>query len=734
MTKKYIILICFLSIYSFVSAQTPCEDGTASGYPCNQIDLLSSLDNGVLSGVSGVQGNDIWGWTDPSGGKEYVLMGQTNGVVFVDISNPVSPVIKGRLPSQTGNASSWRDIKVYKNHAFVVADNNTGHGMQVFDLSRLRTVNNPDEQFTADAVYTGVSSAHNVVINEETGFAYIVGARGAGNGCGSGGLHIVNIQDPKNPVFAGCFDADGYTHDAQCVIYSGPDEDYQGQEICFNANENTVTIANVQDKETTQLIAKKGYPQSAYSHQGWLTEDQQFFISNDELDEGNSVENTRTLIWDVRNLDNPILINQYFSERVAIDHNLYTKGNLIYQSNYTNGLIILDGSRVSKGDLREVAYFDTYAQGDNTSFNGSWSNYPYFESGVVAISDINNGLFLVKPNIEQIITQHPVFTSCGDEAVLSVGIANGFTATNYQWQTINNGSPEDLSDDSNYSGVNTAELTINPALEGLEEMRFRCKMELENGETIITYLSNEVDGLPSVNFSASINQLVAQFENSTLGGQSFEWDFGDGSEISTEPNPVHTYEMNSGTYEVRLTASNDCGSSEFVYSVNLSQCLPFVDFTVSVEEGEISFINMTRNSSEFEWDFGDGSPIVTDKNPVHTYDSEGPHEVRLTAFNDCGERTATFTIDEAVLSNGNILDAVVKIYPNPVQEELNIRFDTPESVQNISIISADGRKMYDLNTLQNETSIKMAKWNEGIYFLILTNVKGERAVKKIIKK
>jgi choice-of-anchor B domain-containing protein len=732
--NKYIFLFSALLISQMSFSQTPCEDGSAGGYPCNQIDLLSRFDNVQLSGISGVQGNDIWGWTDPSNGKEYVLMGQTNGIVFVDISNPSAPVIIGRLPSRTCNSSAWRDIKVYEDHAFVVADNNSGHGMQVFDLTRLRAITDPIEVFSADAVYTGISSAHNVVINEETGFAYLVGARNAGNSCGAGGLHIVNIQDPKNPVFAGCFDQDGYTHDAQCVIYNGPDEDYQGQEICFNSNENTITIANVQDKENTQLISKKGYPQSAYSHQGWLTEDHQYFISNDELDENNTGINTRTLVWDVRNLDNPVLISEYFSERSAIDHNLYIKNQMIYQSNYTNGLIILDGKRVAKGDLREIAYFDTFPQGDNTSFNGSWSNYPYFESGVVAVSDINNGLFLVQPNIEEIFAKHPVFSACGNEALLNVEIAAGFSVFNYQWQTINDDGPEDLANDSNYSGVNSAELTINPELDGLAEKRFRCKIELENGEILTSYLSNTVDGLPSPNFSASVNQLEVQFENSSLGAQTFEWDFGDGSELSNEFNPTHTYEKNSGTYDVILTASNDCGSSEFFYSVNLSQCLPFPDFTVSVEDGEISFINLTRNSDVFEWDFGDGSSIVTDKNPVYTYDSEGPHEVRLTAFNDCGERTATFTIDEAVLSNDNILDAAVRIFPNPVQDQLNIRFDAPASVQNMSIISAEGRKMYHTNTLQNETSINMVKWNEGIYFLILTNANGKRAVEKIIKK
>lgn len=733
MTKETIILLTISIFFNYSFAQTPCENGQSAGYDCNQIDFLASISNAQLSGTTGVQGNDIWGWTDPSSGKEYVLMGQTNGVVFVDISNPLSPSIIGRLPSETGNPSSWRDIKVYANHAFIVADNNTGHGMQVFDLTRLRGgSNNSIEMFSADAVYNGVSSAHNVVINEDTGFAYIVGARGAGNNCGQGGLHIVNIQNPKNPVYAGCFDSDGYTHDAQCVIYTGPDQEYQGMEICFNANENTITIANVDEKENTRLISKKGYSLSAYSHQGWLTEDQQYFISNDELDELNRGLNTRSLIWDVRNLDNPILLTEYFSERTAIDHNLYTVGSRIYQSNYTNGLIVLDGQRISKGDLRELAYFDTFSQGDNTSFSGSWSNFPYFESGVIAISDINNGLFLVRPSIEEKILQHPVFTSCGNEAVLTVVLDENVEVDKYQWQMVDGDVPENLTNSNDYSGVNTSELTINPDLQDLVDKRFRCKIELANGETLYTYLSNQADGLPSPSLSVSTTNLVATFENTSLGGETFEWDFGDGSEVSTETNPVHTFE-NADNYEIKLTASNSCGSSEFVYNLNLAKCLPDADFTVRVEEGVVTFINLTRNSDSFEWDFGDGSPIVTDKNPVFAYDNDGPFEATLTATNGCGTATATLTIDAMILNNENPLLKNIRIFPNPVQNQLFIDVDLTESIKEINIVAADGREMYKGVAFENNQSVNMAKWKSGIYFVIITTSKGDRTVEKVIK-
>lgn len=567
MTKKYSLSLILILFYHIIIAQTPCENAKANGYDCNQIDFYANISNSILAGISAVDGNDIWGWTDSETGIEYALVGQSNGTVFVSIQNPENPEIVGRLPSETDNASVWRDIKVYDDHAFIVADNNTGHGMQIFDLSRLREFSGEILEFNSDAVYTGVSSAHNVVINEETGYAYIVGARNAGNNCGRGGLHIVNIKDPKDPVFAGCFDVDGYTHDAQCVTYNGPDKEYQGMEVCFNANENTVTIANVDDKENTSLIAKSGYPQSAYSHQGWLTEDHQYFISNDELDEQGSDFNTRTLIWDVRDLDNPKLINQHFSEKASIDHNLYVKDNLIYQSNYTSGLVILDAEKIAKGEIRERGFFDTFPNSNNNSFNGSWSNYPFFESGVIVVNDKNNGFFVLKLNIQELIIGHPTFEGCSDDNTLKVELEEGMNPIAFQWQRMDKGQPENLENDEIYAGTDEAELVINnEELENLVDATYRCRIEFETGEIAYSYISNTSSGLPEANFTFDYNELEVSFVNNTINGTSYEWDFGDNSPISKEESPVHTYQE-EGIYAITLTAFNDCGES--VYSESL---------------------------------------------------------------------------------------------------------------------------------------------------------------------
>jgi choice-of-anchor B domain-containing protein len=374
------------------AALTPCSGGSAAGYECDGLDMYVHMTKPDLGGGT-ANFNDLWGWTDPQTGKEYVLLGRTNGLVFVDISDPENPVYLGRLPTKLPYNASWRDVKVYQDHAFVVADFYFfSHGMQVFDLTRLRNVTTP-VTFTEDHHYTQFSLAHNVAINEDSGFAYAVGT----NTC-SGGLHMIDISTPLSPQFAGCFSSDGYTHDVQCVDYQGPDTLYQGSEICFASNEDSLTIVDVSDKVTPQLLSKGFYPMDGYAHQGWLTPDQKYFILGDETDEQGFDLNTRTLIFDVTDLLNPQLIGEYYHATVTPDHNIYTLDNYVYQANYSGGLRVLDATNVAAGELTEVAYFDMDPGIDTRSFIGAWSVYPYFQSGVIAVSHIETGLFLLRGN------------------------------------------------------------------------------------------------------------------------------------------------------------------------------------------------------------------------------------------------------------------------------------------------------------------------------------------------
>ncbi len=377
--------------YQLKSAQN-CDNGQADIFSCQNIDLMGHLD---LTKIGGGQGSDSWGWKHESSGRYFALVGRSNGTSFVEITDPASPVFLGELPTTRGS-SAWRDIKTYNNYAFIVADTINNHGMQVFDLTRLLNVANKPETFTTDDLYDGgdFQFAHNIVINKDSGFAYLVG----GNTC-SGGLHMVNIQNPTNPTFAGCFGADGYTHDAQCLTYAGPDQDYQGREICFASNEDTVTVVDVTVKNNPRQLSRTGYKGSQYTHQGWLTEDQRYFVIDDELDEWRDAVNTRTLVMDFKDLDAPVFKGFHESEGESIDHNQYIVGAHTYQANYSRGLRILELGDLGESEMKEVAYFDTYPEGEGVGFPGAWNVYPFFDNGMVIVSDINRGVFILKPNL-----------------------------------------------------------------------------------------------------------------------------------------------------------------------------------------------------------------------------------------------------------------------------------------------------------------------------------------------
>ncbi len=391
--QHFFCLLIVAALFSNVQAQTLCTGGSAAGYPCGAIDLMGFVS---LSDMGCAEANDIWGWTDAQTGNEYAIFGCTDRTTFIDVTDPANPIFLGSLATHS-SSSLWRDMKVYADHAYIVSEA-VGHGMQVFDLTQLRNITNPPVTFSETAHLGNLGNgltlgrSHNIVINEGSGYAYAVGTAGL---C-AGGLTAIDLSNPANPVFVACFEQDAYTHDAQCVNYIGPDAQYAGTEICFNSNENTLTIVDVTDKTDMTQISRTGYPGVEYTHQGWLTENHEYFLMNDELDESSNGHNTRTYIWDVRDLDAPVFIGFYEAAVASIDHNLYIKGNLAYMANYRSGLRVVDISDIANGNLLEVGYFDTYTASNSAQFNGAWSSYPYFDSGTIIVSDIEQGLFVLK--------------------------------------------------------------------------------------------------------------------------------------------------------------------------------------------------------------------------------------------------------------------------------------------------------------------------------------------------
>lgn len=367
--------------------EVKCEGGRAGEYACSGVDLMGHLSGPAMQGGTG---NDIWGWTDPTTGKEYVLMGLTNGAAFVDISDPCRPVHLGHMRTETVDAV-WRDLKVYRDHVYIVSESQA-HGIQVYDLTQLRDITNPPMTIQPDSVVDTFGSTHNIVMNEESGHAYAVMT----NNCAS--ARSFDLSDPANPRDLGCWGTGNRIHDAQCVNYMGPDPEFAGRELCFTGDEGRgMAIYDVTDKSAVTQVAALRYSGANYGHQGWLTEDHRYFLFGDEGDELSSRINTTTYVIDVSAIRDPSIAITFTGPTSAIDHNLFVRGDYAFLSAYTAGLRILDLTNIDGGEVTEAGYFDAFPAHDNTGYNAMWGNYPFFGSGLVVTSG-SEGLFILRPD------------------------------------------------------------------------------------------------------------------------------------------------------------------------------------------------------------------------------------------------------------------------------------------------------------------------------------------------
>lgn len=351
------------------------------GFESENVVLLSRISLGDF-GAQYTSGNDSWGYTSPSG-REYALMGLNSATAFVEITNPRDPVIIATIPHPS---SLWSDIKVYGHHAYVVNENFFGGGLQVIDMQGI-----DDGVVTlANTVTHGGSlrRAHNLVVDEDSGYLYLCGANWP-----TSGLVAYSLADPANPVYVGAYSS-VYVHDAHVVTYTtGP---HAGRQIAYcSVGSYGIDIVDVTDKSNMFRVSRTTYSDLAYSHQGWVDVERQLFYHGDELD-GDSVNVTTTRVFDVSDLASPQYLGWFTSGVDAIDHNQYLHEGFLFQANYRSGLRIFD-TRDDPVSPPQTGWFDTYPDGLGTFFNGAWSNYPYFPSGTVIVSDIEGGLFVLDP-------------------------------------------------------------------------------------------------------------------------------------------------------------------------------------------------------------------------------------------------------------------------------------------------------------------------------------------------
>lgn len=369
-----------------------CEDGEAGPHGCLNVDLLSSYTPGDLDARNG---NSVWGYVEASTGREIAIVGLDTGSAVIDVTHPLCPEVIGTLEPGVA-ATATRDVKVMGDYALVVAEARQ-HGLQVFDLRPLLD-GSASGSVEPVAIYRGtaqqpVSNAHNVVAVEGGDHVYLVAAPSC-----SRGLHIVDMSDPLQPSFAGCYDDDPDLHDAHCLFYDGPDSEHAGREICITFNgADSFSVVDMANKAAPERLSITRYEGGRYSHQGWLTEDHAYLLLGDEFDELRNGHGSRTYIFDVSDLDNPVYVGAYTGDSEATDHNLYIRDGLAYESNYESGLRVLDVANVANGELTEVGFFDTVPGSDSASFEGAWAAYPFFPSGTVVVNGIN-GLFILRLN------------------------------------------------------------------------------------------------------------------------------------------------------------------------------------------------------------------------------------------------------------------------------------------------------------------------------------------------
>lgn len=567
--KKILLPLFTLCILS-LTAQTPCNGGSAGPYSCDGYQLQSEISLGTLNAS---EGNDSWGWTDPSNGNEYAIVGLNNGTAFIDITNPNNPIYLGKLPTHT-TSSSWRDIKTYNNHAYIVSEAG-GHGMQVFDLTELRSVTSPPVTFSETAHFDEFGSAHNIVINEDTGYAYPVGA-----GAFNGGPIFVNIQDPTNPIGEGGYSMGSYSHDAQVVTYCGPDQDYIGSEILIGSNANEIVIVDISDKSNPVGISTINYSNVGYTHQGWFTENQRYFLLGDEIDEQSVGFNTRTIVFDFNDLDNPQFHFEYYGPTAAIDHNGYVKGTKFYMANYRAGLRIIDISDIENQNIVEEGFFDTYPGSDSASFSGAWSVYPYFDSGNIIISDINRGFLLVKAETDDTTSPTAIcqdFTleldSNGEATLSADDIDNGSSddsGTVYklicetQFNCLDIGTVSidlEVYDDFGNRDICTATLTIEDNMDPEIICPANTTVDYDSGQNFYTVPDYIANGSASVSDNCINGLIISQ-------------------------NPTPGTQLPEGNYNISFEAEDSSGNTS-VCSFQLA-----VNTTLSISE--INFENNLR--------------------------------------------------------------------------------------------------------------------------------------------
>ena len=441
--------------------------------------------------------NDIWGYERD--GREYALVGTATGIAIFDITDPDNPENKGFLE---GPESIWRDIKVWDNYAYVT--NETGGGINVIDLSNL-----PNQITEADAfrwepfindLGEQLGPCHNIFI-DDNGIAHMSGCN-----VNDGGVFFIDLAtDPGNPAYISAappiYSHDAYVRDNK--LYSS--EIFAG----------VLSIYDVSDFNNVTLLATQQTPFD-FTHNAWLNDAGNVVFTTDE------VRDAPVAVYDISDLNDIKELDQFRPlstiNQGVLPHNVFVWNDFLIISYYTDGCILADASR--PGNIIEVGNFDTLLPGESGS--GAWGVYPYFTSGTVVVSDINQGFFVLTPNyvrachLEGKITDAVSGAPIRDARVVigssQVNFTNSTLSGDYQTGQVISGA---FSVTYSHPAYETAVLNVN--LENgvliVEDVQLQPLPTAELAAQII----DAVTGLPITNAQVNLRGQSLSFVDNTDG-------------------------------------------------------------------------------------------------------------------------------------------------------------------------------------------------------------------------
>ena len=385
-----------------------CVQGTAAQFPCKNLDFLSQIPLAQFSSQP-LSAANVWGFVDLNDNREYAVLGLRNGTAIVEVTDPVSPREVVIVP---GNPSPWREVKVYqvrdttanrwRAYAYVTTEA-ANSGLQIIDMSDLPlsarlAATNMDTGSQHTLYVSSIDYSTNAALPTPgvTPTLFI-----AGSDLDGGSWRAYSLADPAFPKHISSPSFRSYMHDSTSLVVTDARaaQCYMGRnpcEVLADFNVDQVQLWDVTAPLTPVLLGFATNPNNRYIHSGWPTIDQRHVFFHDELEEIQLGLRTRIYTLDLADLRAPRVVTSYTGPTGATDHNGYTRGDQYYVSHYRRGVVVFDASDPER--LVEVAHFDNYItpSANTAGTDGTWGVYPFLPSGNLLVSDIENGLFVLR--------------------------------------------------------------------------------------------------------------------------------------------------------------------------------------------------------------------------------------------------------------------------------------------------------------------------------------------------